>query len=750
MIKEGEALEYHKKGRPGKVAIVATKPFETQKDLALAYSPGVAEPCIEIYKDKQTVYDYTAKSNLVAVISNGSAVLGLGDIGPEASKPVMEGKGILFKKFADIDVFDLELDSNDPEEIIKTVKMLEPTFGGINLEDFKAPECFRIEEALREQMSIPVFHDDQHGTAIISSAALLNALELQKKKISEIKIVINGAGSAGIAIAKLYHKLGAKKKNIRLLDSNGVIYKGREKGINSYKAEFAVETKERSLADAMKNADVFSGVSVAGVLTKEMVASMAKNPIIFAMANPDPEITYPDAISVRDDLIMATGRSDYPNQVNNVLCFPYIFRGALDVRAKAINDEMKIAAVKALATLAKEDVPDSVLLAYGKKSLKFSKEYIIPKPFDQRAMLWVSKAVAKAAMESGVAQKPIKDFEQYTLELMQRFGIAESLKQKMINRAKLNKKRIVFPEGEHPKILRAANILKEEGIADPILIGRFEKIAKRAEELGLDINQFNVITPKKSEKLQDYANTYYQYRQRKGSNIEDAIWKLGNYNAWGAMMVLKGDADGFISGVSSNYSEVLRPALKVLKDPKEIGIIAGLYIIATEKDLVFFADTTVNINPSSEELAEIAILAADAAKTYDVEPKVAMLSFSNFGGSKHPLADKVKKATEIVKLKRPDIAIDGEMQADTALNEKKLNGLYEFNSLKEKANVLIFPSLEAGNIAYKMMHHLAGADIIGPVLLGMKAPIHVLDRDCEVDDIVSMTAVATVEAQQMS
>ena len=747
LIKPGESLAYHENGRPGKIEVVPSKPFSTQKDLALAYSPGVAEPCIEIYKDPDKIYNYTAKSNLVGVISNGTAVLGLGNIGAAAGKPVMEGKGTLFKKFADIDVFDIEIDTEDPDEFINTVRLLEPTFGGINLEDIKAPDCFYIERKLIEQMKIPVFHDDQHGTAIISTAALLNALLIQKKKSSQVKVVINGAGSAGIAIAHLYCKIGVKKKNIRLIDSKGVVYKNRKDGMNEFKSEFAVETSERSLADAMKGADVFSGVSVAGVLTKDMVKSMAKRPIIFAMANPDPEISYPDAMSVRDDLIMATGRSDYPNQVNNVLCFPYIFRGALDVQATTINDEMKIAAVKALAELAKEDVPDNVLLIYGKKQLQFGREYIIPKPFDQRAMTYVSCAVAKAAMDTGVAKKPIKNFELYNLELYKRFGVAESVKQQLINRAKLDKKRIVFPEGEHPKILRAAHILKEEGIADPILIGRVDRIEKRLKELKIAKDGFEIITPKYSDKMDDYAGRYYQYRQRKGSNFDDSVWKMGNYNAWGAMMVSMGDADGFISGVTSNYSDVLRPTLKVLKEMHQIRLVAGLYIVAAKDELVFFADTTVNIDPTAEELAEIAVLASEVAKEYDVEPRIAMLSFNNFGSSTHPLAIKVKEATRIVKERRPELTIDGEMQADTALFEEKLNGLFEFNTLKKSANILIFPNLAAGNIAYKMMQHLAGADIIGPILMGMKMPIHILDRDCDVDTIVAMTAVAVTEAQ---
>lgn len=750
MIKPGEALKYHELGKPGKVEITPTKPFHTQKDLALAYSPGVAEPCIEIAKKEQDVYKYTAKGNLVAVVSNGSAVLGLGNIGASASKPVMEGKGILFKKFADIDVFDIEINSDKPEEIIRTVKLIEPTFGGINLEDIKAPECFEVEQKLQECCSIPIFHDDQHGTAIISAAALLNALEIQGKTIGSVKVVVSGAGAAGTAICKLYTALGIKKENLRFIDSKGVIYAGRTEGMNEFKAEFAVETSERSLADAMNGADVFSGVSVAGIVTKEMIASMAEKPIIFAMANPDPEISYPDATSVRDDLIMATGRSDYPNQVNNVLCFPYMFRGALDVQATEINNEMKLAAVRALSELAKEDVPDSVLLKYGKSQLQFGRDYIIPKPFDNRALTWVSTAVAKAAMDSGVAKKPIDDFDAYELELKTRFGIVESLKQRMINQAKMAKKRIVFPEGEHPKIIRAAHIVREEGIAEPILIGREEKVLKQFERLGIDPSGYEIITPKHSEKLEEYATVYYKHRQRKGSNYDDALWKLGNYNAYGAMMVNQGDADGFISGVNYNYSDVIRPALKVLRDPLGINLVAGLYIVANQNDdIVLFADTTVNVAPNPEEMAEIALLAAETARKLNMKPRVAMLSFGNFGSSKHPYPAKVKRATEIVKERDPSLQVDGEMQADTALFEGKLNGLYEFNTLKKKANILIFPNLESGNIAYKLMKHFAGAEVLGPVLMGMKKPIHVLDRDCEVEDIVAMTAVAVAEAQYL-
>ncbi len=749
MIKPGEALDYHKLGKPGKIEVIPTKPFHTQKDLALAYSPGVAEPCIEIAKDEKKIYDYTSRGNLVAVVSNGTAVLGLGNIGAAASKPVMEGKGILFKKFADIDVFDIEINSENPTDIIQTVKLIEKTFGGINLEDIKAPECFEVEEKLNEICTIPVFHDDQHGTAIISAAALLNAVEIQKKKIGKIKVVVSGAGAAGTAICKLYLSVGVKKENIRFIDSKGVIYKGRTKGMNKYKEEFAVETNERTLADAMVGADVFSGVSVAGIVTKDMIASMAERPIIFAMANPDPEISYPDAVSVREDLIMATGRSDYPNQVNNVLCFPYIFRGALDVQATKINEEMKLAAVKALSDLAKEDVPDSVLLKYGKKQIHFGRDYIIPKPFDNRALIWVSTAVAKAAMKSGVAQKPITDFDAYELELKTRFGIVESLKQRMINRAKMKKKRIVFPEGEHPKIIRAAHIIKDEGIAEPILVGREEKVLAQFDRLGINPKGFKIVTPKKSDKLDEYAKVYYKYRQRKGSNYEDALWKLGNYNAWGAMMVNQGDADGFISGVNYNYNDVIRPALKVLKDPQGITLVAGLYIVAVKEDIILFADTTVNIAPNPEEMAEIALLAAETARKLNMVPRVAMLSFGNFGSSKHAYPAKVKLATEIVKKRDPKLQIDGEMQADTALSEAKLNGLYEFNTLKKRANVLIVPNLESGNIAYKLMKHFAGAEVLGPILMGMKKPIHVLDRDCDVEDIVAMTAVAVVEAQYL-
>jgi len=749
MIRREDALDYHSQGRKGKIEVISTKPCGTQRDLGMAYTPGVAEPCREIEKDPQTAYDYTTKGNLVAVVSNGSAVLGLGNIGALAGKPVMEGKGVLFKRFADIDVFDIEVDTQDPDEIIRTVKILEPTFGGINLEDIKAPECFYIEEKLKEIMNIPVFHDDQHGTAIISAAALLNALELQKKKIDKVKVVFCGAGAAGIACADLYVKIGVKKENLYLVDSKGLCYKGRKEGMNPYKERFANGTGPATLADVMKDADVFAGVSVANMVSKEMVKSMADKPIIMAMANPDPEITYDDAIGVRDDLIMATGRSDFPNQVNNVLGFPFIFRGALDVRSTAINDEMKIAAVHSLADLAKEDVPDSVIKAYGDTPFQFSKDYIIPKPFDSRVLIWEASAVAKAAVESGAAKKPIKDFDAYREQLESLLGKSREIMRVVINKAKKTPKRIVLPEGWEPKILRACQIIVDEGIAQPIIFGDSEAIERKRKELSLDLNGVEIIDPTKSEKLEKYVHEFYRLRARKGMTLSEAAIQLkGNWRLFGAMMVKMSDADGLIAGVNYHYPDTIRPALQTIPLREGLNVVAGLYMMVFKNDVFFFADTTVNIEPNADELAEIAIMAADEAKNFDIEPRIAMLSFSNFGSSRHPLSNKVAQATKIVKQRRPDLVIDGEMQADTAVVPEILNGTYEFNELKEQANVLIFPNLESGNIAYKLMQRLGGAEAIGPILMGVSKSIHVLQRNCEVNDIVNMTAIAVLDAQK--
>ncbi len=749
MIRKEDALKYHSQGRKGKVEVVPTKPCRTQRDLGMAYTPGVAEPCREIHKDPALVYEYTAKGNLVAVVSNGTAVLGLGNIGALAGKPVMEGKGVLFKRFADIDVFDIELNTENPDEIIRTVQILEPTFGGINLEDIKAPECFYIEETLKKTMNIPVFHDDQHGTAIISGAALLNALELQKKKIDKVKVVFCGAGAAGIACANLYVKLGVQIKNLFLVDTKGLVYKGRKEGMNPYKERYANGNGPADLAEVMKGADVFCGVSTADMVTKEMVKSMADRPIIFAMANPDPEIAYTDAVKARSDLIMATGRSDYPNQVNNVLGFPFIFRGALDVMAKAITDDMKLAAVKALSDLTKEDVPDSVIKAYGDKPIIFGKEYIIPKPFDPRVLIWEASAVAKAACETGIARNLIKDFDAYRETLEGRLGKSREVMRVMINKAKKDPKRIVFPEGFEPKILRACQIIVDEGIAKPIIFGEVEDIQNMAKDLNLDLSGVEIIDPPKSKFLASYKQKLYEMRSRKGMTLTEAEAQLkGNFRLFGSMMVEMGDADGLIAGVNYHYPDTIRPALQTIPLKKGLDVVAGVYMLVFKNDIIFFADTTVNIEPTIAQLAEIAILTADLVKNFDIEPRIAMLSFSNFGSVRHPLAQKVAEATRLVKERRPGLVIDGEMQADTAMVPEIFNETYDFNQLHERANVLIFPNLEAGNIAYKLMNRIGGAEAIGPILVGMSKSIHVLQRGCEVDEIVNMTAIAVLDAQK--
>jgi malate dehydrogenase (oxaloacetate-decarboxylating)(NADP+) len=740
-----EALDYHSQGRKGKIEVVATKPCLTSRDLSLAYTPGVAEPCRAIAKNEDDVYRYTAKGNLVAVVSNGTAVLGLGDIGPSAGKPVMEGKGVLFKRFADIDVFDIELKSKDPQEIIRAVQLLEPTFGGINLEDIKAPECFEIEQTLKATMNIPVFHDDQHGTAIISCAALINAAEITGKKLSDLKIVVNGAGAAAISCCKLYISAGAKKENIIMYDSKGCIHTGR-KDLNKYTIEFATEKDYGKLAEGMKGADVFVGLSIGGVVKKEMVKSMAPNPIVFAMANPDPEINYDDATSVRNDLIMATGRSDYPNQVNNVLGFPFIFRGALDVRATAINEEMKMAAVRALADLAKEKVPEMVINAYGGEDFSFGKEYIIPKPFDPRVLWYVAPAVAKAAMKSGVARKNIENWNAYEEELKERLGLSKEVIRVMIHKAQKNPKKVVYPEGEEEKIIRAAHVCYTENIAKPILLGNESKIKKLIKQLGYNQAEFIVEDPENSKKSAMYAEDYYKHRQRKGVSLVKAKRVMRYPNYFGSMMVKFGDADALISGLTTDYPTTIRPALQCVGVREGLNVVSGLYIVAAKKKVYFFADTTVNVNPSSDQLAEIAISAADTVQEFDIIPKVAMLSFSNFGSSPYPETIKVKNAVQLVKLKRPDIIVDGEMQADTAVVQEIIDNEYPFSNIKGGANVLIFPDLNSGNIAYKLMARIGQATVIGPVLMGMKNPIHVLQRGATVDDIINMTAIAVVEA----
>ncbi|ROL57919.1 NADP-dependent malic enzyme [Bacteroidetes/Chlorobi group bacterium Naka2016] len=747
-IQREEALEYHSSGRKGKIEVIITKPCVTQRDLSLAYTPGVAEPCREIHKDIEKVYEYTAKGNLVAVISNGTAVLGLGNIGPEAGKPVMEGKGVLFKAFADIDVFDLELRTEDPEEVVRVCQILEPTFGGINLEDIKAPECFYIEEKLKETLQIPVFHDDQHGTAIISGAALLNALELAGKKIDEVKVVYNGAGASGIACAKFHISLGVKKENIIMCDTIGVIYKGRTKGMNPYKEYFAVETDKRTLAEALEGADVFVGLSVGGILTKEMVRSMAPNPIIFAMANPDPEITYEDALDARPDVIMATGRSDYPNQVNNVLGFPFIFRGALDVRATTINEEMKKAAAYALAQLAKEEVPEIVKRAYGVKELKFGREYIIPKPFDPRVLTWVAPAVAKAAMDSGVARKPITDFEEYKLQLDIRMGRAQLIMTPIFNKAASNPKRIVFPEGTEPKIIRAAILSVQEGIAKPILLGKKEIIEKVAQENDYDLTGIEIIDPETYPKLDQYIAEYFRLRQRKGVTYESAESDMKfRRNYFGSMMVRMGDADGMISGLTKHYPETIRPALQIVGRDPRYSKVSGLYILSFKNSVYFLSDTTVNLNPSAEDICDITLQAAEFVKNFDIQPKIALLSYSNFGSAEGEIPEKMRKALQLIKEKRPDLIVDGEMQADTAVVPEIIDETYPFSELKGGANVLIFPDLDSGNIAYKLLSRLGGAHPIGPILLGMSKSVHVLQRGASVNEILEMIAIAVVDAQ---
>ena len=751
MSKRQEALDYHSMGRKGKIEVITTKPCATSRDLALAYSPGVAEPCLEIEKNPDDAYKYTAKGNLVAVVSNGTAVLGLGDIGALAGKPVMEGKGVLFKSFADIDVFDIELNTKDSDEIIRTVKLLEPTFGGINLEDIKGPECFYIEEELKKIMNIPVFHDDQHGTAIISAAGMLNALEIVGKKIQDAKIVVNGAGAAGIACANLAITMGIDKNNVILCDTKGVIFKGRTEGMNDYKERLAAETDARTLEDAMVNADIFFGVSAKGALTADMLKSMAKDPIVFAMANPDPEITPPEAKAVRDDVIIGTGRSDYNNQVNNVLCFPFLFRGALDTHASAINDEMKLAAVKALAELAKEDVPDSVRKAYAGEEIKFGREYIIPKPFDPRVLLHVAPAVAQAAMDSGVARRPIENMDKYIEHLEAMQGRSKQIMRTLINKAKACPKRIVFPEGEEEKILRAAQILVDEGIAKPILLGDEAEIKAIAEKNNVDLMGITIIDPSKSSMVESYTNEFYTMRQRKGVTLAEARRTIKkSRNHFGSMMVLKGDADTLLSGINHHYPETIRPALEVIGKREGLSKVHGMYMMVTKKEATFFADTTVAIEPTAEELAETAILTAQKAQQFDFEPKVAMLSFSNFGSAAHPLTLKVKRATALVKAQAPDLIVDGEMQANVALDPELIEKQYPFSKLKGDANVFIFPDLQSGNIAYKLLHKLGGAEQIGPILMGMKKPVHILQRGDAVADIVNMAAVAVVDAQEYS
>lgn len=747
-IRKQDALNYHQQGQPGKIEVVPTKVLDTQLDLALAYSPGVAEPCKEIAINKEDVYKYTSKGNLVAVISNGTAVLGLGDIGPEAAKPVMEGKAVLFKKYAGIDSFDIEIDEKDPDSFIKIVKALEPTFGGVNLEDIKAPECFKIETVLREKMNIPIMHDDQHGTAIISCAALLNALELVGKKIGEIVLVVNGAGAAAISCSKLYLALGLKKENLIMCDSKGVLNRDRS-NLDAIKAEFVTDRKISTLQEAIKGCDVFVGLSVANAVTPQDVLNMAKDPIVFALANPDPEIAYDVAMATRPDLIMATGRSDHPNQVNNVLGFPYIFRGALDVRATEINEAMKLAAVKALAELTKEAVPDIVNKAYNIEKIQFGKDYLIPKPLDPRLITTISPAVAKAAMDSGVAKNPITDWGAYHNELQKRIGIDQRFMTTIIDRAKASPKRVVFAEANHHKILKAAQVLVDEGIAKPILLGNRKEIEQLIIDHQLDLGDCPIIYPREEkEMVERYAAVLYQKRQRKGITYHDCVKLMQDRNYFGAMMVELGDADALVSGLTKDYPKTILPSLQIIGTAAGVNRVAGMYIIMNKKGNFFFADCTVNVDPNVNELVEIIELASRGVKFFDVDPRIAVLSYSNFGSSKGAVPDKAREAVRIVKEKNPALVIDGDIQANMALNPELQQENYPFSALaKEGANTLVFPNLSSANIAYKLLMEIGGAETIGPILLGMRKPVHILQLGSSIREIVNMAAIAVVDAQ---
>jgi malate dehydrogenase (oxaloacetate-decarboxylating)(NADP+) len=747
-IRKEDALNYHMQGQPGKVEVVPTKVLSTQLDLALAYSPGVAEPCKEIAANIDDVYKYTAKGNLVAVISNGTAVLGLGDIGPEASKPVMEGKGVLFKKFAGIDVFDIEINEKDPDELIKIIKSLEPTFGGVNLEDIKAPECFKIETELREKMNIPIMHDDQHGTAIISAAALINALEIVGKNISDIRIVVNGAGAAAVSCTKLYIALGAKKENIIMCDSKGPLTTSRT-NLDDIKKQFVSDTTIDTLQDAMKGCDVFVGLSVADAITPEDLNNMAKDPIVFALANPNPEIDYNLARATRADAILATGRSDHHNQVNNVLGFPYIFRGALDVRATEINEAMKLAAVHALANLAKEPVPDMVVKAYGTDKIKFGREYLIPKPLDPRLITTISPAVAKAAMDSGIAKNPITDWGAYHQTLLERIGIDQKLISRIIDRAKKQPKRVVFAEANHHKILKAAQILKDEGIAHPILLGPKAEIEQLIQQYQLDLQDCQIIEPRaEHETIERYAVAFYAKRQRKGYTLQDCRRKMVERNYFGSMMVELGDADALVSGLTKDYPKTISPALQVIGTAEGVNRVAGMYIILNKRGTYFFADTTVNMDPNAQELSEIIALTARGVKFFDVEPRIAMLSYSNFGSSQGEIPTKAREAVRLAKQNNPELIVEGDIQANVALNTQIQRETFPFSNLaQEGANTLIFPNLASGNIAYKLLMEIGGAEAIGPILLGLKKPVHVLQLGSSIREIVNMAAIAVVDAQ---
>ncbi|MBI3501058.1 MAG: NADP-dependent malic enzyme [Bacteroidetes bacterium] len=750
-LRKEDALDYHSSGRPGKIEVIPTKPHSTQRDLSLAYSPGVAEPCLDIAANPENVYKYTAKGNLVAVISNGTAVLGLGNIGAAAGKPVMEGKGMLFKIYADIDVFDIEVDTEDVDKFVQTVKAIAPTFGGINLEDIKSPECFEIEKRLKEELKIPIMHDDQHGTAIISAAALLNAVELSGKEISKVKIVVNGAGAAAISCAKLYISLGAKKENILMLDSKGALSTDRN-DLDENKKFFAVKTKVKDLAEAMKGADVFVGLSKGNIVTKEMVKSMAKNAIVFALANPDPEIPYEEAAGAREDIIIATGRSDNPNQVNNVLGFPFIFRGALDVRATRINEEMKLAAVKAIANLARENVPEEVNLAYNLRNITFGKEYIIPKPIDSRLIYTVAPAVAKAAMDSGVAQKKITDWEAYKQELINRLGIDNKLIRTITTKAKQNPKRVIFTEADHYKILKAAQVIKDEGIAKPILLGDKKKILKTISENNLDLEDVPIIDPRSAEedeRRKHFGDLFFDKRKRRGFTLFEARQMMRERNYFGAMMVETGAADAMVSGLTRKYADPVRAALQVIGVQEGVSKVAGMYIIITKHGPFFFADTTVTVEPTAQDLVDITILTATAVKQFNIVPRIAILSYSNFGSVTGEIPDKTRKAVEALHKNFPGMVVDGEMQANVALNNTLLKDHFPFSDLvNKKVNTLIFPNLAAGNIAYKMMQEIGGAEAIGPILLGTKKPVHILQLGSSVREIVNMVTIAVVDAQR--
>ena len=745
-ISKQDALDFHRMGRKGKIEVVPSKPCATARDLSLAYTPGVAEPCREIERDAELAYEYTAKANLVGVISNGTAVLGLGNIGAQAAKPVMEGKGVLFKRFADVDVFDIEVAETDPDRFIECVARLEPTFGGINLEDIKAPECFYIEETLEARMGIPVFHDDQHGTAIISAAAFMNALELVDKRIEDVKVVFAGAGAAAVACAKLYVTYGVRPENMLMVDRAGVIFEGRTENMNPYKQEFARKTERRTLAEALEGADAFVGVSSARLVTGAMLRTMARDPIVFAMANPEPEIMPEEAHAARPDVIMATGRSDYPNQVNNVLGFPFIFRGALDCRASQITEEMKLAASRSLAELAKEEVPDAVARAYGVEGFRFGRDYLIPKPFDHRVLLRVAPAVAEAAAKSGVARRPIADLEAYRDSLEGKLSPARSFMNVIHEKAKRDPKRVVLAEGDHPKIQRAARLLAEEGLARPILVSLGGRAREQLGDFDADA-PVEVVDPETHPRFGEYVEAYYDRRKRRGATREVAFAHMRMRHYFAAMMVERGDADVSLSGLTTSYPEAIRPALRVIGVAEGVRRVSGLYVLLLKQRALFFADTTVNITPTAADLAEIAILSADTASHFDIKPRVAMISFSNFGNTSHPSTDKVRQAVEIVRERRPDLECDGEMQADTAVLPGFLQEYYPFARLTGPANVLVFPELQSANAAYKLVWRLANADAIGPILMGMRAPIHVLQQGVDVPDIVNMAAYGVVDAQ---